>query len=305
MKISVEKIKARIEAEKSSKDKNKSNPNVWKPTGKHVVRIVPYQYNPDDPFIPLKFHYGLDGVRSILSPSCWGEPDPVEEFVNHLKTSGTKDLWMKGRDFEKEVGPKLRTYVPIIVRGEEDKGVRFWGFGKMVKEQLEGFITNPEEYGEITDLVNGTDILVEFKDTKTTGKEYPDTAIGLRKKESPVIDPKLPNAKELMEKITTKQVNIFDVFPKLSYQEIDDHLKKHLESSKNKKPSSDGTEFVEEVANNGPEEPDVIPESAQLPVVENNKTTEETSPSAKKSSVNSSIVDIEAAFADVFNQTKK
>ena len=32
--------------------------NLWKPEpGKNQVRIVPYQYNKDNPFIELYFHY--------------------------------------------------------------------------------------------------------------------------------------------------------------------------------------------------------------------------------------------------------
>ena len=36
--------------------------------------------------------------------------------------------------------PKLRTFVPIIVRGQEGDGVRFWGFGKTVYQEILGYI---------------------------------------------------------------------------------------------------------------------------------------------------------------------
>ena len=32
--------------------------------------------------------------------------------------------------------PKLRTFVPVVVRGEEGEGVRFWGFGKTVYQEI-------------------------------------------------------------------------------------------------------------------------------------------------------------------------
>jgi hypothetical protein len=58
--------------------------------------------------------------------------------------------------------PKIRTYVPIIVRGKEEEGVKFWGFGARVHEQLLSALNEPE-YGDITDLNNGRDIQVTLQ----------------------------------------------------------------------------------------------------------------------------------------------
>ena len=45
---------------------NTRTSNLWKPQpGTQVVRIVPYKFNPDNPFIELYFHYDL-GVRIIF-----------------------------------------------------------------------------------------------------------------------------------------------------------------------------------------------------------------------------------------------
>ena len=100
--------------------------NLWKPEpGKQTIRIVPYQFNKDNPFIELFFHYGLNG-KTFLSPVTHGEPDPVVEFAEKLKATGNRDDWQMSRKLE----PKMRTYVPVIVRGQESEGVKFWGFGK-------------------------------------------------------------------------------------------------------------------------------------------------------------------------------
>ena len=58
--------------------------------------------------------------------------------------------------------PKLRTFVPVIVRGEEGEGVRFWGFGKTVYQEILGYITDPD-YGDITDPTSGRDLTIEYK----------------------------------------------------------------------------------------------------------------------------------------------
>src|SRR5579862_1645505 len=160
----------RVKSKLASFDKNKKGAKkapseqqlkvkqyIWKPeSGKQVIRIVPHQYSPDFPFIELKWHYDFNGDKvSYLSPSSQNKPDPIVELANKLEKS--KDTWLKGRKMQ----PKLRTYVPIIVRGREEEGVKFWGFGVQVYEQLIAALDEPE-YGDITDLVNGHDIQVSF-----------------------------------------------------------------------------------------------------------------------------------------------
>ena len=58
--------------------------------------------------------------------------------------------------------PKLRTFVPVIVRGEEGEGVRFWGFGKTVYQEILGYIADPD-YGDITDPTSGRDLTIEVQ----------------------------------------------------------------------------------------------------------------------------------------------
>ena len=51
---------------------------------------------------------------------------------------GDKEDWKSAKQME----PKLRTFVPIIVRGQEGDGVRFWGFGKQfTKKYLDIWLT--------------------------------------------------------------------------------------------------------------------------------------------------------------------
>ena len=73
--------------------------SLLKPQHKKTqIRIVPYSFNKDNPFIELFFHYNLNN-RSYLSPISFGRPDPIEEFGNKLKGSGSKE------DYQlKEVG---------------------------------------------------------------------------------------------------------------------------------------------------------------------------------------------------------
>ena len=37
----------------------------------------------------------------------------------------------------------MRTFAPVIVRGEESEGVKWWGFGKTVYQELLAIIADP------------------------------------------------------------------------------------------------------------------------------------------------------------------
>ncbi len=156
---------------------NNRTSSLWKPQpGKTQIRIVPYAFNKDNPFIELFFNYNLNN-RSYLSPISFGRPDPIEEFAQKLKASGNKEDYQLSKKLE----AKMRTFAPVIVRGEESQGVKFWGFGKTVYQELLSIIADPD-YGDITDPVNGRDITVEFKTAAELGKTYPETYIRVKPK---------------------------------------------------------------------------------------------------------------------------
>jgi hypothetical protein len=74
-----------------------------------------------------------------------------------------------------------------LVRGEESEGVKFWGFGKTVYQELLAFFADPD-YGDLTDPTNGRDITVEFKTAKELGKNYPETYIRVKPNQTPITE---------------------------------------------------------------------------------------------------------------------
>ena len=103
---------------------NNRTSNLWKPSpGTTQVRIVPYKFNKDNPFIELFFHYDL-GRKSYLSPMSFGRPDPIEEFSQKLKASGNKEDYQLARKIES----KMRTFAPVVIRGEENTRCKVLGF---------------------------------------------------------------------------------------------------------------------------------------------------------------------------------
>ena len=183
--------------------------NLWKPEpGKQTIRIVPYQYNKDNPFIELFFHYGLNG-KTFLSPVTHGEADPVVEFAEKLKATGNRDDWQMSRKLE----PKMRTYVPVIVRGQESEGVKLWGFGKTVYQELLSIISDPD-YGDITDVMNGRDISVEFTAAEGAGS-FPKTSIRVKPNQTAATADK-----NIADRIMNNQKNITDIFKEVSYDDL-------------------------------------------------------------------------------------
>ena len=189
---------------------NNRTSNLWKPQpGKQVIRVLPYKHNKDNPFIELFFHFGLNN-KTYLSPITYGRPDPIEEFAQKLKTSGNREEYQMARKLE----AKMRTFAPIIVRGEEAQGVRFWGFGKTVYQELLSVIADPD-YGDITDPVSGRDVAVEFKTAEETGKYFPSTSIRVKPNQTPIIEDKAK-----LEALLDNQKNIAELYQELSYEEL-------------------------------------------------------------------------------------
>ena len=232
---------------------NNRTSNLWKPQpGLQVVRIVPYKHNKDNPFIELYFHYDLGG-KNYLSPVSFGRPDPIEEFAQKLKSTGSKDDYRLG----KKVEAKMRTFAPVVVRGEETQGVRFWGFGKTVYQELLSIIADPD-YGDITDAVSGRDVAVEFKTAEETGKTFPSTSIRVKPNQTPIVEDK-----EQLKGMFENQQEITEIYQELSYDELKDVLNNYLNptdegsnddgSTGNQKPETtnpvvDATEKKEKVA---------------------------------------------------------
>ena len=208
---------------------NNRTSSLWKPQpGKTQIRIVPYAFNKDNPFIELFFHYNLNN-RSYLSPISFGRPDPIEEFAQKLKGSGSKEDYQLSKKLE----AKMRTFAPVVVRGEEKQGVKFWGFGKTVYQELLSIIADPD-YGDITDPVNGRDVVVEFISAEESGASFPKTNIRVKPNQTPISeDP------DVLEVVKTQQ-DIKKIYQELSYEDLTEVLNEWLT------PSEDTTEEEEE-----------------------------------------------------------
>jgi hypothetical protein len=274
MAIDLNKIKAKLN--NLSQTNNRKN-YQWKPQpGKQQVRIVPYKHQPDNPFIELYFHYGINN-RTYLSPKSFGRPDPIVEFAEKLTRSGDKDDYRMGRSLM----PKMRTFVPVIVRDEEAEGVRFWGFGKEVYQELLSVIADPD-YGDITDATNGRDITIEFLSAEEAGRSFPKTNIRVKPNTSPISD-----NKNIVENVANNQPEITDIYQELGYDELKDALEKWVSGE-----SEEDAPPAESV------DSDVVVESTEKTVA--SAPTAESTTSEKSKPNATSTEDVEAAFEELF-----
>jgi hypothetical protein len=192
----------------------------WKPTiGKQQIRIVPSAYDSSNPFSELKFYYGITN-KVMISPTNFGEKDPIALFAGKLREGEyNKENYV----LAKKLDAKNRIFVPVVVRGEEDKGVRLWQFGKLVYEELLALAVD-DEIGDYTDIVGGRDLTVETVGPEATGTPYNKSSVRVRLKTSPLS----PDA-ALVEKWTSEQPNPKgDLFKRYSFDDMKSALEQWL-----------------------------------------------------------------------------
>jgi len=219
-----------LQALKKKLDTLQSNPKggqktdysliFWRPTvGKQQIRIVPSVYEPSNPFTELKFYYGITN-KVMISPSNFGEKDPIALFAGKLRDG---EYNRENYVLAKKLDAKNRIFVPVVVRGEEEKGVRLWQFGKQVYEELLALAMD-DEIGDYTDIVGGRDLTIETVGPESTGTPYNKSAVRVRLKTSPLSDDAAT-----VEKWTSEQPNPKDgLFKVYSFDEMKSALEKWL-----------------------------------------------------------------------------
>jgi len=251
MSIDIDQIKGKLKKlqEESNNNGGNSGGNIlWKPDeGEQIVRIVPYKENPSNPFIEMYTHFNFGG-DILTSPISYGDPDPIYEFGQQLKQQGDEESYNQSKRFE----PSMRTYVPVLVRGKEEEGVKYWGFGKQVYEQILGYIADPD-WGDITHPKTGRDIKVTYEIPegwpKNKSNGFPKTTILPKPNQKPAYED-LDKLKEMIN----NQPEIKKIFKPLSYAELEQKLNAYLDkggsdnssSNQNSKNSSSTTDASDE-----------------------------------------------------------
>lgn len=206
----------------------------WKPKeGTQCVRIVPYVFDPENSIIELKFYYKIGDNAPILAPCTFDKPDPILEALEALRGSSS----LQHREIAKKFAPASRFFTPIIVRGEEEQGVKFWEFGVQVWKQIVKYATSPK-WGDITSLTEGNDLDVEFhkisNKKNAQGEAFPETIITPSPQKTPAVD---PTRRDLMEKVKN-QTDILVIHPLKTYEELEIIWQKYINPKADASPTA-------------------------------------------------------------------
>jgi len=160
---------------------NSRQNTMWRPQEgeEATIRLLSFPDNEGQPFKERWFYYNIGNNPGLLAPYQFGNADPIQELINKLREEGSKESY----ELAKKLYPKMRSYAPVVVRGEEDKGVRLWSFGKTVYQSLLNIMLD-EDYGDITDPEDGRDVKVNC--TKAPGRQWAMTEVRPRGKSSPL-----------------------------------------------------------------------------------------------------------------------
>ena len=242
---------------------NNSRRNMmWRPQEgeEATVRLMSFPDNDGQPFKELWFYYNIGNNPGLLAPYQFGKPDPIKELINKLRDEGSKESY----ELAKKLYPKMRSYAPVVVRGEEDRGVRLWSFGKTVYQSLLNIMLD-EDYGDITDPVDGRDVKVTC--TKAPGRQWATTEVRPRGKQG------LLNEDKKQAKIWLDSIpSLDDMYVTKSYDELEKIVNDWL---------------------NGDDATDDIGTSRTPAVVSEPSTSETSSTTTKYASLDDAFADLE------------
>ena len=198
MSLDIAKMKAKLEASKNPKAGREDN-TKWRPSeGDQTLRILPTADG--DPFKEFHFHYNVGRNPGILCPKKnHGEACPICDFASSLWREGVENNDDSAKREAKKLFVRKRYFSPIIVRGEEEKGVRVWSYGKMAYESLLGLVLDPD-YGDVTDPETGTDIVLNY-DVPGTPGSFPKTTLKPRRRPSVLCDDAVADCATLLDSI--------------------------------------------------------------------------------------------------------
>ena len=192
---------------------------LWRPTEgeEATVRIIAFPDNDGQPFKERWFYYNIGSNPGLLAPYQFGKPDPFQELINKLRSDDTKESY----ELAKKLYPKMRSYAAVIVRGEEDRGVRLWSFGKMVYQDLLKIMLD-SDYGDITDVKEGFDIKVSC--TKQPGRKWAETSVRPRPKTTA-----LSGDKKQIKEWLTSLPDLDEMYSCKSHEELEKIINAWLE----------------------------------------------------------------------------
>lgn len=249
MAIDLESIRKRIAQLNGSAKKDGGAGNIWwKPgVGEYKVRVIPYNNNNGQPFKEIWYYNGIGvpndrghGPFPMPTLKQFNSADPIQELINMLREEDQKAGTDTNKPMLKKLYPKLTIMIPVIVRGEEDKGVRIWPLkNPKLYEQLLGYFVDSdvlEETSDWTDVSTGCDLKVKvFESGKIwNGNKVKETSVEMRIKSTP-----LSNDPEQIKKWIAGVPDVTTVDPVPTYEEAKKRLEQWMSAGAGEKQGED------------------------------------------------------------------
>lgn len=232
--VNTDKLKERL---KRLKEKSGGLAHLWKTpaSGKAVIRLVPYPHTEDhSPFLEYHYHYGILNRPIVCPKKTHGEECPLCDMVDELWKGDKED-----QKLAKQYMAKMRIHIPVLVRGEEDQGVRFYSCGTQVYEKLLEHMIDPD-YGDITDIKEGHDVTLTL--TPASGENrFPSTSVVLKPKKTP-----LAASKAEAERVVASTPNFGDLVTTDTYKEIEEIRDKLISGEVDDMKTSDKKDAIKE-----------------------------------------------------------
>ena len=178
------------------------------------IRIVPAPNG--DPLKEMFFHYNVGNHQGgIMCPKRnFGERCPICDFASSLWREAAENNDEESKKLAKSLFVRTRYFSPVVVRGREEEGIKVYGYGKTAYELLLGYILDPE-YGDVTDINEGTDITLTYTKPTKPGA-FPQTNLKMRRNTSPLVEDvdaisplldRMPDFDSLFERLTPEQID--------------------------------------------------------------------------------------------------
>lgn len=263
MSYDIEAIKRKIAALSGNKSatlttENKNRPKLtyWKPQiGQHDIRILPYRDSNGQPVQEVSYYDSrLLSERRFVAPAQFGMPDPIFEMLTDLrKDRSSKSSWK----LFTQLRPRERYYIPILVRGEEAKGVQLWEFNSKMLKDLYAIFAHPDYSDEdLTHPESGYDFTVTVTPTEKTfnGFAVKDIKLQPRRKPSPLalseadrtkILAGVPNLEEIFKGQVKNEEQLGEIIE--NFLASKSSIVESMEVSESSGSSEDDEEAVEEV----------------------------------------------------------
>lgn len=211
----IDKIKQKInelsgrKASKTGNSEERTKLQWFKPSlGQHSVRFLPYKHADNaQPFAEISYYDNrLLSEKRLVAPLQFNMQDPIFDALVELKVDTSKEAWMIWRNLT----TKPRYYAPVLVRGEEEKGVQIWELSPKLANKIFQVLAHPDyEDEDLFHPETGFDFLVSITPTDKlyNGNPVKEIEFAARRKPS-----KLADTEEATNKILAAVPNLHAYF---------------------------------------------------------------------------------------------